>query len=637
MLRAALVLLAIAGLISGPGWAQDTVPPDDDTQFEVSDLFQSGAAELDDALEAAAEQNRFSSAIAVFSSADGRVWAGTYGRVDGSESMAPTRNNTRYLIASITKTMTAVCVLQLYDRGLIDSLDDPANAYLTRVQLDGFDGQDVTIRHLLTHTSGLRTLGFGIIRREQQTAPVSAAFVRQHTPGVIREPGEAVVYSNVGFALLGTLVEDITGDTLQDYMARELFAPLGMDTATLNYEVAPAIDYAKPSLVGPESSTPLPFDANTPFLAPAGSVMATVDDMAAYMSFVSDAGETWSADILSADVFSQAFSIQAQNNPKSNAVGLGFFLTDWNGTKLIGHTGAFSGFTSYFSVSPETGLSAFIATAGQPAPGSDAGLFSAYGDGAQIINRLISAKPAQAFDPKPIVNAGDYTGFYVNDRRFTRGVGRLVGLQSPMMVSAGADGLLQVGWTSGVGEIAEGVVGTAGDGATPSTRYGLPSAESPYFTMNADRARKAKWLELPSTLYLFLIGGVALTLIGSIGGFAPVSPTSTGNRMLALTPVLGLLALGGIFAALLLFYSPGQSILSHLISGETLRVRLINLFAWLILFACLATAIRLYLSRLRQDAGLKWLWVTLRAIALVGLLGLSVFVVITGLADPRLV
>ncbi|MEM1104976.1 MAG: serine hydrolase domain-containing protein [Pseudomonadota bacterium] len=637
MLRMLLCLLAAALLLASPLNAQETPSPPAAPAIEEADLFASGLGQIDAALGQAAEKGRFSSAIAVLSSVDGRVWTQGYGIVDAEDTRPPDPAETRYLIASITKTMTAVCVLQLYDRGAIESLDDPANRYLTRVQIGAFEGQEVTIRQLLSHTSGLRTLGFGVISRQQETAPMAASFIRRRTPGLIRRPGEAAVYSNVGFALLGTLIEDITGDTLQDYMARELFAPLGMGSAVLNYDIAPSMPYARALIIGERGAAPIPFDANTPFLAPAGSVMASADDMAAYLAFVADAGKSWSSDVLSAPVFEEAFTAQAQNHPLANAVGLGFFMTDWDGARLIGHTGAFSGYTSYFSVSPETGLSAFIAAAGMPAPSAGAAPFAAYGEGAGLINRAISGRPAERFTPAPIANAQVYSGTYINDRRFSRGVARLIGLQNPVIVAANSDGFLDIAGVSGFGHVGGGAIGVEGDGQTSARLYGLPSSEEPYITMNADRARKANWNERPSTLYTLLIGGGVLTFIGSFGGFAPVLPQPAGMGTFALGPVVGLMALGGIFAALLLFYAPGHSILGHLIAGETFRVRIINLCAWTVLLASAAAACRLLFARLRPGADHKWLWNTLRMIAVSGLAGLSVFVVITGLADPRLV
>lgn len=606
------------------------------TAHAQPDLFSQTQARLDDALTTATQEGRFSSAVVAVIGPSGQSWTKGYGVETPDSAAPPDPEQSRYLIASITKTMVAVAILQLHERGQIDSLDDPANLYLTRIQLDAYEGRQITVRHLLTHTSGLRTLGFGHIRRHQMDAPVNAAFARAHTTNTIRPPGEGVVYSNVGMSVLGVLLEDITGQTLQDYMQAELFAPLGMDTAVLNYEVAPTIRHARAMRVNTDDTfTPLPFDANTPFKAPAGSVMATAADMVTYMRFVEARGEGRHADVLSPASFNAALSPQQQNHPRANPVGLGFFIQDHAGLPLYYHAGQFSGYTSYFAVSPQTGVSAFIAVAGLPDTERKTTRFMAYGEGATVVRAAITGRPHEQFSPQPLDNAPAYAGSYLTDRRFTRGIGRLIGLRSGMRVTADADGFLTINGVSGFGSIAPGVIGTPGSDDTPPQIYGLSPAPDVMITTSSNRAHPAHWHERQTTIDGLLIAGLVLTAIGAVGGFAPVAPTGPTARMTALAPVIALLATGGIAAAILAFYPPGQSIISVLIAGEPFRVRLINVFSWSILAMTIVSTYRLFTAPVKPHARVRWGWAILRWSGVAGCVGLSAFVLITGLADPR--
>lgn len=620
--------------LGGVAGAQSLVTDRPAEEVRIDQPTDLGAVsqELDALLRAASEDKRFSGAVVGIVSAGGERWMQSYGLADAADGTPVSADTSRFLVASITKTMTALSILQLYDRGQIQSLDDPANVYLKRVQLPSRSGKEITVRHLLTHRSGLRTLGFGYIRHDQLEAPVNAKFVQSHTSGLIRDPGEAVIYSNLDIALLGVLLEDITGDTLQTYMTREIFKPLNMQTAILNYEIAPTTDYAKAYTLEGASLSEIAFVANTPFLAPAGSVMMSGADFQKYAAFWLDGGRSWSSDILSAQVFEEMVTPQARNHPGADAAGLGIFVSDWNGAQILDYSGAFGGYTAYFAVAPETGLASFLAVAGRPQPGSAAPFF-AFGEGADAIAAAITGKPAATYAPAAIEQAQELTGFYVSDRRFTRGVGKFIGLLSPMKVSADPNGYLTIGATSGLGLIQSGVAAPAGDGRSAPPQYGLPSESDPYIKMNVDRARPAGLLESPIILIGIFGTGILLSLVGAVGVFSPARGGGL-QKLAKWMPLTGLLSVLGIYSALQLFFPPGRGILDELIAAETRRTTLVNIFSWTLLVSSIL-ALSATVSGWSQPRHFFWKCVGL--LALIGLTLLSVLVAATGLADPRLV
>ena len=151
---------------------------------------------------------------------------------------SPVTQDTVFRIASVTKTFTAIAVLQLWEQGLVD-LDAPANDYLRAYQLvpakAGF--RPATVRQLLTHTAGVREVLHlsGLLRMRDlgETVPLGRPVpsLAEYYRGGLRidaEPGTRFAYTNHGFATLGQLVEDVTGMPLDHYLCERIFKPLGM-------------------------------------------------------------------------------------------------------------------------------------------------------------------------------------------------------------------------------------------------------------------------------------------------------------------------------------------------------------------------------------------------------------------------
>jgi CubicO group peptidase (beta-lactamase class C family) len=623
-----MTIPALALFIACPAEAQQADGRTAEAPALTAPDFAARAQEIDTALQSAFKDDRFSSAAVSLVTEGGDTFTRAYGMADADAGVTASASDTTFLIASLTKTFTALSVLQLYDRGKIASLDDPANTYLKRTQLPDWKGEEVTIRHLLSHRSGLETMGFGIIRHYQMTAPASAAFVRAHTPKLVRRPGEAIIYSNEGIALLGMMVEDITGMTLQRYLEAEILTPLGMNRSILNYSITEPAGAARAYSIGDGEFVKAPFEANTPFMAPAGSMMVTADDMARYLSFWMDRGRTWSSQILSAATFQEAITEQARNFPEGSGVGLGIFLTDWNGAPLFDHTGAFAGYSAYMAISPDTGLAAFIAVAGRPAD-KETPAYIGYSDGAALLSRAITGRSARTYSPKPLTDARAYEGLYINDRRFTRGVPGMMQLRTPMRVEATDDGFLTINGAGPFGLVGESLVAVAGDGVKAPTRYSLPTPDNGYFRMNVDRARRAGPLQTPVSLERLLIAGVILLGLSSLGAFRIRGALNLTDRITMWSPHLGLAAVGGALSAIFLFWPSGQSIFNDLIAGESLRVSVITACAWLSIAA--AALVGVHLACALQTR--KTLWSILALAGLAGSACIALFMVATGLTD----
>ena len=152
-------------------------------------------------------------------------------------SKTPVTVDTVFRIASISKTFTAVAVMQLWERGLVD-LDGPANDYLRGYRLIPANPgwRPATVRHLLTHTAGVpewvhptrmvNSGWFGESFALGERLPTLAEYYR----GGLRlavEPGTICTYSDHGFATLGQIVEDVSGQPLERYLREHIFRPSG--------------------------------------------------------------------------------------------------------------------------------------------------------------------------------------------------------------------------------------------------------------------------------------------------------------------------------------------------------------------------------------------------------------------------
>ncbi|MFN3258624.1 MAG: serine hydrolase domain-containing protein [Ilumatobacter sp.] len=145
--------------------------------------------------------------------------------LDGSD---PVTIGDRYRVASISKVITAITMLQLVEAGLID-LDAPVGERLAaRVGVTATsDVARITLRQLLTHRSGIGQYEDLMFRRQVESCPAAGAMALGR--GLERLPGTTFRYSNVNFCLLGELIEDVTGERYVDVVARELLTPLGLD------------------------------------------------------------------------------------------------------------------------------------------------------------------------------------------------------------------------------------------------------------------------------------------------------------------------------------------------------------------------------------------------------------------------
>jgi CubicO group peptidase (beta-lactamase class C family) len=280
-------------------------------------------------------------------------------------SGTPVTERTVFRVGSITKPMTAVAVLQLWERGLVD-LDAPANDLLRTFELVPArpDLPPATVRHLLTHTAGigywrrwsdLRApgLGAGVSGR---SVPSLHDYYRAGVPVEIA-PGTKWSYSNHGFATLGQIVEDVTGTPLDRYLREHVFDPLGMVHTDLidsdRVRSTPATGYT----VGRRGPRPVN-DRPVPLLA-SGGARSTSADLARFVAaLLCDTGGT----VLRPETAALLFRPHFRTDPGEPGMGLSFELDEAGGHRTASKDGTVSGFLSRVALAPDDGLGVVVLT-----------------------------------------------------------------------------------------------------------------------------------------------------------------------------------------------------------------------------------------------------------------------------------
>lgn len=292
---------------------------------------------------------------------EGRVaWSGGRSCVDGHEP----DGDTQYRIGSITKTFTAVLVMRLRDEGLLD-LDDQLEKHLP-----GTGAGQATIFQLLGHSAGLaaETPSPWWERTPGSTRPELADVLGERP--VIHPAGHGHHYSNPGYTLLGSLVEELRGATWAEVLRREILEPLGMDRTAPHASAPHAGGWA----VHPWADVMLPEPAeDLGLMAPAGQLWSTTTDLLRFASFLARGDER----VLSASSVEEmrAPAAPPEAGDWTGAYGLGLQSVRRQSRTLLGHSGSLPGFlaTLWFSVEDDVAAVVLANATSGPLTGTVAG------------------------------------------------------------------------------------------------------------------------------------------------------------------------------------------------------------------------------------------------------------------------
>jgi CubicO group peptidase (beta-lactamase class C family) len=288
---------------------------------------------------------------------DGAILFGKgYGFSDVEKRTPVTVDATLFRPGSISKLFTWTAVMQLVEAGKLD-LDKDVNEYLD-FKIPPKFGKPITLRNLMTHTPGFEEQIKDLITEE--AAPT--ATLKQHLSKLIPErifpPGTTPAYSNYGATLAGYIVERVSGQPFNDYVAENIFKPLGMSRATF---VQPLPAELKPLMsngYNEGSGKAKPFEMIEE--APAGALATTATDLSRFMIAHLQNGKFENTQILRPETVNQMHSRQFGLSPALNGMCLGFYEESRNGHHIIGHGGDTVYFHSDLHLMVDNGIGFFV-------------------------------------------------------------------------------------------------------------------------------------------------------------------------------------------------------------------------------------------------------------------------------------
>lgn len=321
-----------------------------------------GPGRLDDALSKeleamiaeAREENHFVGLAASVGGPDGLVWFRGFGpaRSDGGEI----KPDTVFRIGSVSKTITAIGVMQLVEAGKV-RLDDPINDHVKSYQVDPADGSDpITIRHLLTHTSGLAGRGgIDIGVPYGQPVPPLPEFYASGLKAT-KAVGAEWAYSNDAFTTLGHLIEELNGKPFYESMDETFFKPLGMTSSSFVRGPVQAERLVTP--FSPDDEGFVECADLDVIVRGAGSVYSTADDMARYTACLMNGG----APVLKKESLEEMWTKHydlPQEQIKGH-MGLAFIVHDVEGRRVPWHNGGWPGAATSMYVAADDGHSVVL-------------------------------------------------------------------------------------------------------------------------------------------------------------------------------------------------------------------------------------------------------------------------------------
>jgi D-alanyl-D-alanine carboxypeptidase len=271
------------------------------------------------------------------------VFSKAYGLASVEQGISNT-TQTRFRLASVSKSFTALAVLQLVEQGKL-RLEDPLAKYVPGV----VGGDRITIRHLLTHTAGMPDfVGFD----EAAKMPRDAA------------PGERLNYSNVGYVGLGRVIEKVTGMRYEEHLRRAIFEPIGMRSTGVGRPGDTGKELAAGYVFGPAGELQPAEFSDTSAEPAAGGLSSTAEDMTLWVKALL-AGR-----IVSPATLERAWTPVALPGGRKGAYGYGFMALPYRGIEERGHGGDISGFNSYVAFYPSERLAVVVlANVGMRPPG----------------------------------------------------------------------------------------------------------------------------------------------------------------------------------------------------------------------------------------------------------------------------
>jgi len=361
-----------------------------------------------------------------------------YQDVEAQQPVDPRR--TLFRPGSVSKLATWVAVMQLVEQGRLD-LDADVNDYLESFQIRDTYPQPITLRHVLTHTTGFEdgALGYLIVEDPARIMPLAEAMER-YQPARVNPPGAQTAYSNYATSLAGLIVANVSGLSFADYIEQKIFQPLDMNRSTFAEPLPEPLaeDMAKSYAVQAGRFVEKPFEIISNF-APAGAQSSTATDMVRFGRAILNGGELDGQRILESATVGQMLTRAFTHDERLTGMALGFYEVEENGVRLVGHGGDTQWFHSYLGIDQANDLTYFVSFGGS----GGGAVRSAFTTG--FYDEYFPQPYERPQAPADFAERGDrYAGAYGFWRSNFSSIEKALGLTSVVQVAPTADGTLVV-------------------------------------------------------------------------------------------------------------------------------------------------------------------------------------------------
>jgi CubicO group peptidase (beta-lactamase class C family) len=358
--RSAAVAILIIAAANGP--SARAAAPDSSPLEAPRELTQADAdAWLDGFMPFTLNSNDIAGAVVVIVK-DGQVLTQRgFGYADIAARTRVDPATTMFRAGSISKLFTWTAVMQLVEKGEID-LDADVNQYLD-FKIPPYQGKPITMRNLLTHTPGFEEAFKGGIRFSGQVPPLDEVLKRM-LPERVYAPGTTPAYSNYGAGLASYIVQRISGVSFEEYVERNIFAPLNMTHSSfrqpLPAQLAPFMAQGYPKA----SVEAKPYELIS--IPGAGSIATSAADMAKFMIAHLNQG----AGLMKPETALLMHDPSHVTVPGTDRMALGFYELQINGLSAIAHGGDLNYFHSDMWIFPTKNVGLFISmnSAGEHGP-----------------------------------------------------------------------------------------------------------------------------------------------------------------------------------------------------------------------------------------------------------------------------
>ncbi len=348
------------------------------------------------------------------------VWLAGFGMQDPDRTI-PATGRTVYRPASLSKLLTAVAVMHLHEKGVLN-IHAPITTYLPQMIFrDRFGSKEaITLRHLMAHRAGiLRESPVGNYFDDSDPG-IEATVKSIIGTDLVHPVGTVTKYSNLGPTVAGYILQKLTGVEFSVYMDRHLFRPVNMrSTSFLKKGALIEKNLARGYMVGFDGTYfPAPYlNLGT---IPAGNSYSTAGDLARFMLMLIAGGTAGDTRILKEQTVKEMFTIQFPEEGKSKDFGLGFFVSRRGKRKAISHAGAIYGFSSLFTCLPEEKLGVIVLNSVDCTGGLNHKVT------ARALDCMLHRKCGDPIVPLPAavdmkgLNVREYTGLYRSQKRTAR-------------------------------------------------------------------------------------------------------------------------------------------------------------------------------------------------------------------------